>query len=115
MNKKGLTLVEILVAMVILSLVLSGLVNIFVGGKRYVLRARSRMTASELGKYFLGPLQMQVRQDDWGSNCLSTSPGTGCPGAEFINNITYTPVYNNSNISGTSLRKVRVTISWPSE
>ena len=73
MGKKGLSLIEILVSCVILALVLTGLVNIFIAGKRHVLHSRSRMTAVELGRFFLDPLQMHARQgesvpgaqDDW--------------------------------------------------
>ena len=72
MNKKGLSLIEILVSMIIMGLVVSGLVGIFISGKRYILHSRSRITGGELGRYFLDPLQMQVRQDTWSTSCLST-------------------------------------------
>jgi len=114
MSKKGLTLIEILVSCVILALVLTGLVSIFIAGKRHVLHGRSRMTASELGRYFLDPLQMQVRQDDWGANCLSQG---NCPneiigtaqGLDRDYTATYT-ITNNNPIN--NLNKVRVDITW---
>ena len=72
------------------------------------------MQVAELGRLFLAPLQMDVRQDQWvsGSNCLSSNGSTGCPGAQIVDNITYTPNYNISNLSGTTLKKVKVTINW---
>jgi Tfp pilus assembly protein PilV len=109
-NQKALTLVEIVVALLILSLTMAGLVNIFIAGKRYILHSRSRMSGGELGKLFLDPLQMQVRQDEWGNNCLSA--GIGCPGAESLQGITYTPTYQVNNVSGTNLRRVKVIINW---
>jgi len=113
MNKKGFTLLEILVSALILALVMTGMANIFLASRRYLMRTRSKIQAAELGRLFLAPLQMDVRQDQWGSNCLSA--GTGCPGAQTINNIPYTPTYEISNVAGTTLRKVKVTINWPTE
>lgn len=110
MTKKGLTLIEILISTLILSLVMTGLANIFLAGKRHVLHSRSRMAGGELGRYFLDRLQMDVRQDQWGDNCLSG--GAGCPAAQTINNIQYNPAYNISDVSGTTLRKVKVNITW---
>jgi len=113
MPKRGFTLLEILVATIILALTTVGLANIFIVGKRYILSNRSRMVRGELGKYFLDPLQMNVRQDTWGvnGNCLSTT--TGCPGqVTDMDNTTYTPTYqitNNSPI--TNINKVKVSIS----
>jgi Tfp pilus assembly protein PilV len=44
MNKKALTLFEIIVSVVILALAVTGLANVFVAGKRYIQHSRSRMT-----------------------------------------------------------------------
>lgn len=110
MNKKGFTLIEIIVAAFVLALVTTGLAYVFLAGKRHLLHTRSKIQATELGRLFLAPLQMDVRQDQWGSNCLSA--GTGCLGAQTIDSILYTPTYNISNVSGTTLRKVKVTINW---
>jgi prepilin-type N-terminal cleavage/methylation domain-containing protein len=112
MNKKGFTLMEILVAALIMVLVMTGLTSVFVAGRRHILHTRSRIQAAELGRLFLTPLQMDVRQDQWGSsNCLRT--GTGCPGAQTIDSITYTPTYTRTLDSPiTNLNKVKVTINW---
>lgn len=110
-SQGGLSLLEILISMIILAVIMTGVSRLFLSGRKLILHSRSRITAAELGKYFLDPLQMDVRQDLWGSNCLSS--GIGCPGAQTINNITYTPTYSrtlNSPIS--NLNKVKVTITW---
>jgi Tfp pilus assembly protein PilV len=115
MDKKGLSLIEILVSCVILALVLTGLVNIFIAGKRYILHSRSRMTASELGRYFLDPLQMQVRQDQWGNNCLSNPASCSNPtiGRDQGLDWTYTAhYYSYQNNPINNLNKVRVDITW---
>jgi len=114
MNKKGLSLLEILISVLILALVMTGLANVFVAGKRHILHSRSRMTVSELGKYFLDPLQMQVRQNDWTTttNCLGTG---NCPPqtwTESTTNIVYTANTNWTIVPGTTLRKITTTINW---
>lgn len=113
MHKKGLTLIEILVSAIILALVLTGLVNIFVAGKRYILHTRSRMTAAELGRFFLDPLQMQVNQAEWSGagNCLSA--GT-CPDQVWTSpdGAVWTATYQWSIVPGTTLRKVIANITW---
>lgn len=110
MHKKGFSLIEIIVATFVLALVITGLAYVFLAGKRHILHTRSKIQATELGRFFLAPLQIDVRQDEWGSNCLSA--GTGCPGVQAIDNITYTPTYDITDVSGTNLRKVKVTINW---
>lgn len=120
MPKKGFTLLEIIVSLVILSLTVAGLANIFVSGKKWLLHARSRMTAGELGKYFLDPLQMQVRQDTWSSTCLGTGTPANCPDqtigqAQGLDR-NYTASYTaNPNSPITNLSKVKVNITWTEE
>ncbi|MFH1457899.1 MAG: prepilin-type N-terminal cleavage/methylation domain-containing protein [Candidatus Omnitrophota bacterium] len=104
----GFTLIEILVSTVLISLVLVGLGNLFLGGKKWMQHRRYQITAGQIAKVFLDPLQMDVRQDQWGSNCLSS--GIGCPGTQNVDGITYTPVYNISAVG--NLRRVQLTISW---
>lgn len=78
MNKRAFTLIEILVASVLLASIIFGMTNLFVSGKRYILHISSRMTSGELGKFFLDPLQTQVRQDTWATNCLGTANAANC-------------------------------------
>lgn len=115
----GLSLLEILVSTLILALVMTGMANIFVAGKRHILHSRSRMTGGELGKYFLDRLQMQVRQDQWGNNCLSnsanccTNPADCQAGTVQGLDRDYTASYTVTPDSPiTNLNKVRVNITW---
>jgi Tfp pilus assembly protein PilW len=107
-ENSGLSLVEILIAMLTFALIMGGLANLFFSTQRLATHHRYRVVAAELGRFFLDPLQMDVRQDQWGSNCLSS--GAGCPGNEIVDGITYTPVYNTSGLMG--MRKVRLTVQW---
>ena len=117
MNKKGLSLLEILIAALILALVVTGLVGVFVSGKRWVLHSRARMAGGELGKFFLDPLEGQVRQDQWTLNCLSGG-ACGPDPIETIGPITYTAHYDITPVvlgANPPLRRVTVTITWPQE
>jgi len=113
--KKGLTLLEILVSCVLLALVLAGLANVFVVGKRYTLHTRSRIQGAELGRLFIDPLQMQARQDQWGNNCLGA--GINCSAQVWtIGAITYTANFTWTSvvpgIAGNTMRKVTTRITW---
>jgi Tfp pilus assembly protein PilV len=107
---RGFTLIEVIVSSVLLMLVFVGLIHLLVSGKRYTDVGRYRMTVTELGKVFLEPLQMDVNQSNWTSSCLGSN--TSCPGAQAIDNMTYTLAYKIDNVAGTTLRRVNATISW---
>ena len=114
MKKKGLSLLEVLMASVILALTITGLANIFVATKRLTFHARARVTASELIKSIIEPLQSQVRQDLWGSNCLSNS--TLCPSVPWTDATSatmYTPTcVTSAHPQLNTVRKVKVTVQW---
>jgi prepilin-type N-terminal cleavage/methylation domain-containing protein len=128
MSRRALTLLEILIALVILAVIMAGLTNLFISGKRWMLHARARMAGGEIGKEFLDPLQMQVRQDNWSTNCLGSYNGADC--ATFLNpwpdpstqgRVVYSPHYTNiaavnpesPNHTLGHLRKVVLNVTWP--
>ena len=111
----GFTLMEILVAAFILALVTTGLAYVFLAGRRHLAHTRSKIQAAELGRLFLAPLQMQVKQNEWASNCLGNN--IGCPSTPtdniLLDGITYRPSTQvTQNFAGTTLSKVKFTISW---
>lgn len=122
MNKRGFTLLEILVAAVIMAMVMTGLAYVFLAGKRHLLYTRSKIQAAELDRLFLAPLQMQVKQSDWDSPSNDYNPpnllqkGTRTGSAETLDGIDYTPTYEISVPPGFSsdspMRKVKVAITW---
>ncbi|MDD5281582.1 MAG: hypothetical protein PHC37_04635 [Candidatus Omnitrophica bacterium] len=129
-NKRSTTLFEVIISTVIFSLVMAGMVGVFVAGKRHVLHARERMTGGEMGRLFLEPLQLAVRQDNWdtasnalrvvGSNyttycdsIVGHTQNPACPSERKVNNITYTAEYNVSYPTGTTnLRRVTAKVGW---
>lgn len=133
-SRTGVTLIEILVSSVIIAMTLAGFANVFVAGRRYIEHSRARMSGGELGKLFLDPLQMQVRQDTWGqagnglSVALPSAPRfcdsdsshaqqPGCPSQteRTLNNTTYNARYIIDNVDAANLpdvRRVQLTVSW---
>jgi hypothetical protein len=111
MYKKALTLLEIIVSIIILSVTMIGLANIFISGKRHILHVRARMGGGELGKFFLDPLQAEVREDTWDTAGNNLTLGSHPPATQPVNNIIYTSNYTVSGIGG-SLRRVVANITW---
>lgn len=112
LKNKALSLLEILVSVVILALLILGMINLFVSGKRYILHSRWRMSGGEIGKFFLNPLQMDVRQDTWGNNCLSGNI-TRCPANQTIEGRTYAPTYTiTPDTPIQNINRVRLELRW---
>jgi prepilin-type N-terminal cleavage/methylation domain-containing protein len=123
MAKKGFTLIEIVIATFILSVIMLGLVSVFISSKKVISYHRSRVVAGELGKAFLDPLQSNVTQSTWGTsaNCLSQ---VSCPNLTMGTAVgldkTYTANYTITsatpaapigNLTG-NLTRVKVNINW---
>jgi type II secretory pathway pseudopilin PulG len=114
---KGLTLLEITVALVILSMVIGGLLSVFTAAKRQIMHSSSRSAGGELGTFFLDRFQMQVRADTWGTNCLGTGTLANCPNLtqgtadgfdrNYDASYTVTP-----NFACSTLTRVLVTLTW---
>jgi len=128
MNKKGFTLMEILVSALILALVMTGMANIFLASRRHLMRTRSKIQAAELGRLFLAPLQMGVRQDTWADSNNVLHEGTwycdgvaghtqqpGCPSEaeRTLDGIIYKAKYTiNRDNPIANVNKVKVDITW---
>ena len=107
MNKKSLTLLEIVISMVILALVVTGLVNVFITGKQFIQHSSYRVGAGEIGKQFIDPFQNRIRQDTWNTSPFAMNSSVN------RSNGTYTASYVISNLSNnTTLKRVETTISW---
>ncbi len=129
MNKKALSLLEIIVSAVIMTVVIAGFAAIFLSGKRSILHSRSRVVSAEIGKLFLDYLQTHVRQNDWDVTSPTVTNGLvvgtrycdgsanpqqpGCPNVydRTLDNITYNAQYTISS-PYTNIRKVKAVVSW---
>jgi uncharacterized protein (TIGR02598 family) len=128
-KNSAFTLMEIVVAATILALVMVGLVSVFFAGKRWLAHSRFKMTGAELGKYFLDPFSVNIRQDQWNagsSDYIAANPlyvhdvsGT----AVNLNSKLYTPTYNvgaapaptSGGAISNQFRKVKVEVKWPED
>jgi len=113
-NSAGFTLIEVLVSTIIFTIVVAGLASIFIAGKRLLLHQRSRMAGGELGRYFLDPLQMNVKQSDWDNstgNYKDTNWFHSHPD-ETVGNYTANYMVENLPSDTGPMRKVKVTVSW---
>ena len=128
-NRKGFTLLEIIVATLILALVMTGLVNVFLAAKRHLTHTRSKIQGAELGRLFVTPLQMYVRQDTWNQSGNALNIGTrycdndaghtqqpNCPSQaeRTLDGIEYKAQYDITSpfAPSSDIRKVKVTINW---
>ena len=118
-KQNALTLIEILISTVVLSLVFLGLLNLFISGRRFLEHSQSRMGGGELGKVFMDPLQMQVRQSDWVDSGVTTGTGNQLQlgntitSAQSLNGITYTATSAVYTVDAAgNLRGVQTSINW---
>jgi prepilin-type N-terminal cleavage/methylation domain-containing protein len=111
-KQRGFSLVEVLVAAVVFSLIMLGMVSVFVSVSKNIIHTRERSTSAQLGKFFLDPLQKYVSQNTWDQvgNELSTGNRTGT--RQVINNRSFDERHVVSNIAVTNLRRVTSTINW---
>ncbi len=117
MRKDGVSLFEILVALIVFSIAITGIITLFNSAKKFQLHNRSNIAGSELGKLFLDPLQQDVNATTWSvGNCVSTDgTNTNCDPAsqtQTVNNINYTLTYNKDQVPGTNLRRVQLQLNW---
>jgi hypothetical protein len=128
MNTKALSLLEIIISAVIMTVVIGGFAAIFLSGKRSILHNRSRVVSVQLGKLFLDYLQTYTRRSDWDTSTNALTDGTrycdndpahaaqqqvGCPNSDdrTLDNITYRAQYTISS-PYTNIRKVKAAVSW---
>lgn len=113
MKRSALTLVEIVVALVIIATVFLGLVATFSSVRRYTSRANIRLTTVNFTRQVLNDLYATVRADQW--NTFATGGAVNTP----IDHRNYTATYsapapvalgggNNSDY-----RQVSVTVTQP--
>ncbi len=111
-KKSGFTLFEVLVSAVLFALVIAGLLGVFASGNRLLMHSRERMISSELQKFFVEPMQMNVRQDQWTATNPLRILGPTALISQTINNQQFNAQYTTGAVSGTDLRRVTTTMTW---
>lgn len=119
-DRIGVSLLEIIVAMLILSLVMYGFVSIFTVSKRFVYHSGSRVVGMEVGKIFFEDPGLSVSADVYGppgKNCLYND--SLCVDTNYtLNNILFNVTYQTDNVTyyanstNTTLRKVVINVNW---
>jgi hypothetical protein len=118
-DRIGLSLLEIIVALLILSLVMYGLTSLFIASKRFMYHSSSSVLSMEAGKYFFEDGGLAVTADNYssGQNCLYND--AACSGSDNVtyNGIRYNITYHTQNVTNstnanTTLRKVIINVTW---
>lgn len=130
-NKKAFSILEIIIASIILALIISGLANLFVSVKRLNLNSQLKMCGGEVEKYQLSRFSDAVRQDQWDDLAGDYLPGNMLRKAEgaveepFILSVNPYPTrqYSRGYTVGvpptfpanSPLRKVTYILTWTEE
>jgi len=121
-DKKGFSLIEVIVALFILSIVLWPVTNYILNAKRYNMQNINLIRALNLGRAYLDNLYNEVRYDQWvpesndykysGSN-LSIRNHSTSTSLSYSYNITYNLFSDVTNLTNhNEMRKVKLTINW---
>lgn len=107
-RKKAFSLIEISVAILMLSLICSGVLGVISQGISYLQRSRERTTAYNLAR------EVIERYFQWSSLPANGSYVNPAPYPLTINNITYNVNLNISDgpVAPAVLKQVEVTVSW---
>lgn len=106
--KKGFSLIEVSIAIVLISLIVSGTLGVFSQGFSYLKKYRERTVAYNLGR------EVMERYSNWGSLPANGTHSNPSPYPAILNKITYNvnltilpdPVYP------TVLKQINVVVSW---
>lgn len=127
MFQKGLSLFEIIVAAVLLSLAVAGLVGVFSSSRIHVQYSKTRVLAATLASFLLNNLSMEVRQaetspgvaDGWNqaNNTLTVATGSVPGQTVTLSNIPFNSSYTISGVNDaagndTDLKRVQLAVNW---
>lgn len=116
-NRKSLTLVEVVVAMVILVSVIAGLLSVFTASRRFTMHSKYRLCAVNIARETLESLKADIRSDTWDTGRLKDSADAWVALPQVIvGSVAYTPEYKVAKVieGGQELgfRKVTARVRW---
>ncbi|MBU1112506.1 MAG: type II secretion system GspH family protein [Candidatus Omnitrophica bacterium] len=113
--KRTFTLVEVIVAALILVIVFAGLLASFVVPRNYVKRVNKRLVAANLVRSNLNRLSQKVRQDQWDIAGEALYPGTHNVPDYTMDGIDYNSSYYQvlPPSGDQDYREVKITINYP--
>jgi prepilin-type N-terminal cleavage/methylation domain-containing protein len=112
-GKKGFTLVEIMVSMIVLALLASGFFSILVSARYLVNRSTMRMTGLEIAQLRIEELKANIRADTWwlgGSPYQAT--GAWSTWAAYAPDPTFQTRTRVDAVGGFDCRKVSIQVQW---
>ncbi len=118
MQKKALSLAEVIIGALILATTFVGMISVFTTARRHILRANQRLVAVYLADEVLTRLYSEVREDTWDTGALSEgSPPSwsreieeSYPDVEISRN--YILNYTAINVNGQNYRSVDVSVAY---
>ena len=112
--KRALTLTEVVVGTIILTVVFGSLLATFVGVRRYTNHANRRLISTNLVEFKLNDLYRSVDYDLWPIAGEDLTPGTEDVGDYTIDNELYEGAAGIvvEDVGGMDYRKVTVTIDY---
>jgi type II secretory pathway pseudopilin PulG len=112
MARRAVSLLEILVSVLVLSLIMTGTLNVFISSRNRSAITTKQNIAAEAAKGLLDSLQMDVDQSRWAAGCIG---GGTCPSSALtVGTLVITPSWDAPvNIGGTEpVYKMRVTVTY---
>lgn len=119
-NSRGFSLLEIVIAMLILGLVTAGLFGLFTTSYGFISKAGRRLQAVNYGREVLETLKIYVSANsatpvNAGSAFTNSNfSAIGLNASNTFGGISFSRSYNVTNdpLNATGLRQVRVTVNW---
>ncbi len=108
MKRKGFTLVEVMVSLVILSLVATGVFSVLVSARHLVSRSKRRLGAAELARWEIENKRWAVRSDWWDTVNQTSIHGW----TSWVYSGTYRTRYKVESVPGYDCRKITVEVRW---
>ena len=116
MRRKSFSLLELLVAAIILVITLAGLLSTFVAARRAVVRSSRRVATFNIARRTLENLYQAVDASTWDSGALSVGNDVGSGSLSLPpENIVYSWSYDVVDLTagGHDYRQVDLTITYP--
>jgi len=117
--KKGVTLTEVIIGAIILSITFGGLLATFIAVRKYVKRANKRLIANDLASQKLNDLYRSVKADEWdvadpGGPYSLQPAASGGISSYTIDNQSYSGnSYLVEDLAPKEYRRVSVTVNYP--
>lgn len=106
LDQRGVSILEILIAGMLLSGVIVGVLKAFTSAQTLAPPFIAKSIQSNLGREKLEGMYESVRQDQWSSSSNSLYPGTSTPSLSG-----HASTCKVSNVAGADYRKVELTVS----